>query len=276
MALLVGLRLELTKLYRRRINYLGLAALLVLATPVILEARFHGGRGLGRGVGDEVVVGGRTLTAQFCAAQIMTPAFYVFVPMLVAMTAGGLIAGEAASGTLRTILSRPVRRWSLLANKFVAGMLHATALCYALAAICLGLGGLLLGLGDLMWIEGGIVVHPSAQALTRLGIAYALASFSMWVMVGIGLLFSVIFRSPAAAAVSTVAVLIVCGIMMGFESFRSVQPYLFTAHLNLYRPVFESEIPWPEILGHVKVLAAYVAGTFVLSGLIFSRKDVLC
>jgi ABC-2 type transport system permease protein len=275
--LLTGLRLELTKIYRRPVSYLGFAALLLLATPVILEARFGGhGQRLGRGVREQAVVGGRVLTAQFCAAQIMTPAFYVFVPMLVALTAGGLVAGEASSGTLRTILVRPVPRWSLLGSKFSAGILHATLLCGGLGVICVVLGGLLLGFGDLVWTDEGIVVHPSAQALERLAIAYGLAAFSMWVMVSISLFFSVVFRSASAATASAVVLLIVCGIMSNLETFAAVKPYLFTSHLNVYRPAFQTDIPWGQVLGDVKVLAAYVVVGFVLSGLVFSRKDILC
>jgi len=274
---LTGLKLELIKLYRSRVTYLGFAAILLLALPVALEARYHGvGREISRQVGRDAVIGGRILTAQVCAARIMTPAFYVFVPMLVAVVAGGLVAGEAASGTLRTILVRPVRRWALLASKFLAGVFHATLLCYSLAAVCLILGGLLLGFGDLWWADGGIVVHPSGQALARLALAYGLASFSMWTMVAISLLFSVLFRSPAAAAGAAVALLILCGIMTGLESFHSVRPYLFTTHMNLHMLVFRSKIPWADVLAHAKVLAAYTAGGFLLSGLIFSRKDILC
>ena len=45
----------------------------------------------------------------------------VFLPVAVAVVAGDAIAGEAASGTLRYLLARPVGRTRLLGAKLVVG-----------------------------------------------------------------------------------------------------------------------------------------------------------
>ena len=45
--------------------------------------------------------------------------FSLLIPIFVAMTAGGQIAGERQSGTLRMICIRPVSRVSLLLSKFM-------------------------------------------------------------------------------------------------------------------------------------------------------------
>jgi ABC-type transport system involved in multi-copper enzyme maturation permease subunit len=61
--------------------------------------------------------------------------FNLLVPIFVAMTAGGQIAGERQAGTLRIICVRPVSRVSLLLSKFLVVAFHT----WLLVAFFIGL-----------------------------------------------------------------------------------------------------------------------------------------
>src|ERR1041384_1404580 len=50
--------------------------------------------------------------------------FSLLIPIFVAMTAGGQIAGERQAGTLRMICIRPVSRVSIFLSKFMIVALH--------------------------------------------------------------------------------------------------------------------------------------------------------
>src|SRR5690242_15734870 len=67
--------------------------------------------------------------------------FSLLIPVFVAMAAGGQVAGEAGTGTLRMICIRPVSRVSIFLSKFLIVAFHT----YLLMAFFIGLN-LLVGL----------------------------------------------------------------------------------------------------------------------------------
>ena len=57
--------------------------------------------------------------------------------------------------------------------------------------------------------------------------------------------------------------------------FRPIKDYLFSSHLLMGQKAFWDPIPWHEIAFSLKCLAVYVGSLFIVSLLIFRRKDVL-
>jgi ABC-type transport system involved in multi-copper enzyme maturation permease subunit len=84
--------------------------------------------------------------------------FSLLIPIFVAMTAGGQIAGERQSGTLRMICIRPVSRVSLLLSKFMVVAFYT----WLLVAFFIGLN-LLVGLFFVGW--GDLQLYPGALNL---------------------------------------------------------------------------------------------------------------
>jgi len=134
----------------------------------------------------------------FTTAQEPLPAFAGFLGFLVPLVAIALafdaINGEFGQRTLARILAQPLYRDALLMGKFLAGLL---TLALVLAAIWL----LIFGLGIL-----GLGVHPSSEEVVRslwfLLVAICYGGF--WL--ALALVFSVVFRSPATAALASIAV----------------------------------------------------------------------
>jgi ABC-2 type transport system permease protein len=104
------------------------------------------------------------------------------------------INGEHNRRTLSRILAQPIYRDALLMGKFLAALI-------ALAVNLMGLWLLVVGLGVLL-----LGVPPSGEEFTRslvfLGIAVAYAG----VWLAVAMLFSVLFRSPATAALLALGV----------------------------------------------------------------------
>jgi ABC-type transport system involved in multi-copper enzyme maturation permease subunit len=134
--------------------------------------------------------------------------FSLLIPIFVAMTAGGQIAGERQAGTLRMISVRPVSRVSLLLSKFLVVAFHT----YLLVAFFIGLnllvGLLFVGWGDLQLYPGALnlVDEPGKLLRDEALLRFAYASFSgtwaLLVIAAIAMLFSVLFESPSVATVA--------------------------------------------------------------------------
>jgi len=118
-----------------------------------------------------------------------------FVIPVVAIGLGfDAVNGEHNRRTLSRILAQPIYRDALLAGKFLAGIIVLAVNLMCLWLLVVGLGVLQLG------------VPPSGDEFTRslvfLGIAIAYAG----VWLGMAMLFSVLFRSPATAALLALGV----------------------------------------------------------------------
>lgn len=206
--------------------------------------------------------------------------FSLLVPIFVAMTAGGQIAGERQSGTLRMISVRPVSRVSLLLSKFLVVALHT----YLLVAFFIGLN-LLVGLLFVGW--GNLQLYPGAlnlvdepgkllrdEALWRFAYASASGTWALLVIAAIAMLFSVLFESPATATVATLALYLVFLIIGRVEFFEHLRPYFFTTDMDFWRDVFKPEVPWQNFQHYGSICGAYTFGTLLLALTIFERKDI--
>ena len=131
-------------------------------------------------------------------AQDPLPSFISLLGFLIPLVAIALafdaINGEFNRRTLSRILAQPIYRDALLLGKFVAGLLSLTIGLVSLWLLVLGLGLLLFG------------VPPSTEETARmLGFLVATIAYG-GVWLALALLFSVVFRAPATAALASLGV----------------------------------------------------------------------
>ena len=134
----------------------------------------------------------------FTVDRAPLPSFVGILGFLIPLMAIGLgfdaINGEHNRRTLSRILAQPIYRDALLAGKFVASL--ATL---AISLVCLWL--LVVGLGVLF-----LGVPPSWEEIARSLIFLAVSIAYAGVWLAVAMLLSVIFRSPATAALLSLGV----------------------------------------------------------------------
>ncbi len=126
------------------------------------------------------------------------PAFAAFLGFLVPIVAIALgfdnVNGEFGRRTMSRILAQPIYRDALLFGKFMAGLATLGVMLTALWLFVIGLGILMLGL------------PPSTEEIMR-SFAFLVATVAYsGVWLALALLFSVIFRSAATAALASLSV----------------------------------------------------------------------
>ena len=131
----------------------------------------------------------------FTTAREPLPSFVSFLGFLVPLMAIGLgfdaVNGEHNRRTLSRILSQPIYRDALLFGKFLAGLITLAISLIVLWLLVIGLGLLMLG------------VPPGGDEMGRALIFLAVTIAYAGVWLALAMLFSVIFRSPATAALVT-------------------------------------------------------------------------
>jgi ABC-2 type transport system permease protein len=141
----------------------------------------------------------------FTTAHEPLPSFVSFLGFLVPLMAIGLgfdaVNGEHNRRTLSRILSQPIYRDALLFGKFIAGITTLAISLIVLWLLVIGLGLLMLG------------VPPNSgemgRALIFLGVTIAYAG----VWLALAMLFSVIFRSAATAALTALGLWLFLGVI---------------------------------------------------------------
>jgi ABC-2 type transport system permease protein len=172
-------------------DHLSSARMRVLEWLVILTA-FAALYGAIQQVKDTLAEDAFVFLKLYTTAKPPLPSFVAILNFLIPLMAIGLgfdaVNGEHSRRTLSRILSQPIYRDALLLGKFLAGLATLGISLISLWLLVTGLGLLFLG------------VPPSGEEVARslVFLVVALAYAGVWLAVSI--LFSILFRSPATAA----------------------------------------------------------------------------
>lgn len=264
---------ELVKLVRSRRTWVTI--LLVDALPtlvaVLLSATDLGPRpGTGPAFLSAVLANG-TLFPLAAMAMVLP----LFLPVAVAITAGDAIAGEAQAGTLRYLLIRPVGRTRLLLAKLVAVMAFVLLTVVVVAATALVTGLLLLGhehAGATLSVSGTAL--STSELAWRTGLAMLYAMLSMLGVAAIALFLSTVVRSPLAAAMGTLAMLVASTLLLTLDAADTLRPYLLTRYWLSFVDLFRDPILWTNVVHGVVQQAAYVVLFLAAAWANFATKDV--
>jgi ABC-2 type transport system permease protein len=131
----------------------------------------------------------------FTTSRDPLPSFVSFLSFLVPLMAIGLgfdaVNGEYNRRTLSRILSQPIYRDALLFGKFLAGLVTLSISLITLWLLVIGLGLLLIG------------IPPGAEEIARSFVFLLVTIAYAGVWLALALLFSILTRSAATAALVT-------------------------------------------------------------------------
>jgi ABC-type transport system involved in multi-copper enzyme maturation permease subunit len=207
-------------------------------------------------------------------------AFSLVIPIFVAMTAGGQIAGERRAGTLRMICIRPVSRVTIVVAKFLVVAIHTYLLMAFFIGLNLLVGLLFVGWGNLELYPGPLnLVDAPGQilrddALWRFYLASLSGTWALLVVAAIAMLLSVLFDNPVTAVAATLAVYLMLYIVGRIEFFETLRPLFFTTDMDFWRNVLKPEIPWRDSYHSAATCGAYIFGLLLTAVLIFEHKDI--
>ena len=273
------IRIELYKIFSKTRTYIGFAAIGFLV-PLIQVALFIDGETFIefslQNLKEAFNFQGELLNG-YLASYIILATLYVHIPFLIALVAGDLLAGEAASGTFRVMLKRPVSRTKMLISKYVAGMIYTASLLLCMAAISLVLGILIMGTGDLIVIKNTVYIFSENDVLWRLLAAFGFGLVAMWCVAALSFMFSSFASNSIGPIIMTMTVIISFIVISAIDLslFSAVKPFLFTTYLGSWKLFFETPVNYSEIVKALCILAGHILGFVGISIIHFNRKDIL-
>ncbi|MEJ2105424.1 MAG: ABC transporter permease subunit [Ignavibacteriaceae bacterium] len=273
-------KIELLKIFRKWRTYIGFIAIGVLVPLIHLAMYLEGQKSLDfmtRGLRDSFVLVGNLLNGYWISYLILN-ALTIHIPFLIALVAGDLLAGEATAGTYRLLVTRPISRMQIVTSKFLAGFIYTSSLVLWLVIMSTGIGLIIFGTGDLIVMSpGAIIILEKSDILWRFILAYGFAALSMSVVCSLTIFFSSLVENAIGPIVSAMAVIIIFIILSAFDVqiLRDIKPYLFTNYILEWREFFYNPLNIEKIIKAVLILSGHVVGFFIITSLIFKKKDIL-
>jgi ABC-2 type transport system permease protein len=271
--------IELYKIFKKWRTYIGFIAIGVLIPLIHLSyylAQQNGAHFISRSISDNFVFSGNILNGYFIS-YIILQSLFVHIPFLIVLIGGDLLAGEATAGTYRMLVIRPISRFQIITSKFLAGIITTISLVLWLAIMSLGLGTLFFGTGVLFVLKGNIIILASNDVLWRFFWAYCFSFLSMSVVVSLAFLFSSLVENAIGPIVATMAVIIVFMIIsvIDVDIFASIKPYLFTNYMSGWLSFFDDPVDITQITKDTLILGGHLIGFYLMSLILFLRKDIL-
>jgi ABC-2 type transport system permease protein len=273
------IQIEVYKIFKRSRSYIGFIAIAAIVLVIEMALYIDGQHFLDMAVQnlkDTFSFDGNLLNG-YLAVFIILNSLWIHIPFLIALVAGDLLAGEAASGTFKMLLTRPVSRIKFVAAKFIAGFIYTLSLIVFMAALSVGLGIFLFGKGDLMVVQNTIYIFSQDDVSWRIASAFAFSVLSMTTVAALAYLFSAFADNSIGPIIGTMALVIALFIFTSIDLsiFRLIKPYLFTNYLGAWRLFFEEPLNIEKITRAALVLAFHLVAFFGFTAFYFNRKDIL-
>lgn len=210
----------------------------------------------------------------------------LFVPLLVMIVAIDIVSGERSDGTIKMLLTRPIRRWKVLLSKYVTMVLFVSLILLLVGIIAYLLSGVVFGYSGwtLPVLTGFVIendslntnfVHLIPQWMYVM-MAYGLAWFVAVVIGTISFMISVLIRNTPAGMGVMLAGLIAGGILSNFATSWEGAKYIFSVNLSL-TDYLSGQLPALKGLSmsfSLLNLTAWAIFSLFVSFFVFTKQDM--
>ncbi len=288
------LQIELFKIFKRPRTYIGFAAIAAMILIIQLGLKFDGESYLQllmSGISDSFYVPYGMILNGYLVAFVILNTLLIHVPLLVALVAGDVVAGEANMGTLRLLVTKPVSRTGLMLAKFAASVVYTIMLLVWMALLALCLSMVFFGTNDMLIARNEVMEQIGRNdVLWRYIAAFGYAAVALSTVAALAFLLSVFAENSIGPIVSTISIVIVFTILSEMKIplyDNTVKPYLFTSHMLAWKGFFYSKAngdgqaiagsieSLPAILRSLGILLTYIVLFVTTAIVVFRKKDIL-
>lgn len=211
----------------------------------------------------------------------------LFIPLIIMVISADIVSSEHSTGTIKLLLTRPVRRWKILLSKLITVVLFTSLtvlstglICYLISGVVFGYNGWNLPIFTGIQLTGADVDFSRVRAVDQwffLLMEFGLVWFTAIVVAIMSLMLSVLIRSTAAGMGVMLAVLISGTILSNMVSSWETAKYLFMVNLDLTKYLTGGipPIEGMDLAFSLSVLSVWTVVALIVSFTVFSRKDIL-
>ncbi len=211
----------------------------------------------------------------------------LFIPLLVMVGVIDIVSGERSEGTIKVLLTRPVKRWKILLSKYVTSLLLTSFIVLAAAVMSYLISGLVFGysgfqapvLSGFSILDGTLDttnVHLVPQ-WKHLLMTAGLVWFVAIVVMTISFMVSVLIRNTAAGMGVMLAALISGEILRELATAWEGAKYIFSVNTTL-TDYLSGQLPSIDGMTmefSLMNLTVWGVGALIVSFLVFIKQDMV-
>lgn len=226
-------------------------------------------------MGDSVDIQNISLNGNYICMMVLQLLF-LHLPIIIALVAGDSVSGEMSSGTIRTLLTKPLSRWKIFLAKFFANQVYVALIVFIILFHGYFVSKWLFGDGDIIGFGEMVSILSQNDLQWRFLSAIGLSYLSLSVISSLAFLFSCLLENSVAPVVITMVVNIVFLILgqLDVPMFDPVKAFLFTEHMSLWNEYFEFDVQYKEVMHSAAILLVYISVFLSISFFSFTRKDI--
>lgn len=200
--------------------------------------------------------------------------FSSFISLMAVIVAAGIVASEFSQGTIKMLLTRPVRRWKILTSKFLA-VAYFSLLLTIFAFVITWIASLIFydfSGGSILEVKNGQVVEVS-YLLKAVWLNF-LAYLDVLIIASFAFAIGSIFRSNSLAIGISIFLMFTGSQISFFLAKYDIVKYILFSHSFTQIGTGQSFFEGITTGLSVTVMLAYFILFLVLSFLAFTKRDV--
>jgi ABC-2 type transport system permease protein len=210
----------------------------------------------------------------------------LFLPLMVMVIASDLVSSEKSAGTIKLLLTRPIKRWKVLMSKYISLILSVSVIIFLFGLLSYIISGLVFGYNG--WTspiitgftnEGGELNTAGAQMIPQweyLMMEFSLVWFVSMIVGTITFMLSVLIRSTPVGMGVMLAALISGAILSSMVASWESAKYLFMINLDLTAYLAGKAPPIEGMTLGFSLLVLFIwgLGALIVSFVVFIRQDI--
>jgi ABC-2 type transport system permease protein len=272
------LLIELTKILHRTRSFLSIGLMAILIGLIFWGLKSQGESALDyilQALNRNFIVNGNILNG-YLAIYIILNTLWIHVPILIVIVTGDLFSSELETGTIRLLLSRPVKRYKLILVKYLTAVIFVFFFILIWSVFSVLPALFLFGKGDLIVVFNGLQILEEKVLFTRFVLAFGFAFIGMSAFAIFSVAVSIFTRKTLNAILITLGFLVICTLLQTLAPtlFVGWESFLITHHLARWQLLFYSEPDFLEVLNSVIWLIGFSVVCILASLIRFNRLKI--
>lgn len=263
---------------KRTRSFLSIALMTVLVGLIFWGLKSQGESALDyvlQALNQNFTVNGNILNGYFVIYVILNT-LWIHVPILIVIVTGDLFSSELEAGTIRLILTRPVKRYKLVMAKYFTAVIFVFIFMLIWAALSVIPSLFLFGRGDLIVVFNGLQILEEKVLFERFALAFGFAFIGMSSFAIFSVAVSIFTRKTLNAILITLGILVISTLLQTLAPtlFVGWESFLITHHLARWQLLFYAEPDFGAVLNSAFWLLGFSAFSILVSLFRFNRLKI--
>jgi ABC-type transport system involved in multi-copper enzyme maturation permease subunit len=208
------LKIEIFKLFRNRINYVYIAA--VLITPIVSS--------FGLRMIENTKNSGTGYSYVLLSLQTLST---MIIPIMLLLFAASTVSSEKTTGTIRNILVSGYSKAQFISSKIIASLIFLLILMSIAATTTILIGYFSFGFGNIT--EDGFLILKQSQFWINFLISYSLLAIALFAVISFGIMVSTIAQNN----ISSITIAIGSYILLeGIKTKLHIENYIYSSYIE--------------------------------------------